>query len=79
MALHHSSPLRLGDVIEVEKARVVFRVTSSVRGHAHVEHTGTYTGAATSDLVAKTYYHPVFGGRRAWASGGRWGCIVHVD
>ena len=64
---------------ESEEAGVVFTVTSSIQGYAHVEHTGTYTGVATAELVRKTHYHPVFGGRRAWASGGRWGCVVHLD
>ena len=77
MTRHHQP--RNADHTEAEKAGVVFTVTSSIHGHANVEHAGIYTGTATSELVAKTYYHPFFGGRQAWAVGGRWGCVVHLD
>lgn len=48
-------------------------------GYAKVEIKGHYTGAATPKDVERQFYHPVFGGRGAWAYDGRFGCTVHTD
>ena len=69
----------LDERTEAEKAGVVFTVTSAVHGHAHVEYTGTHTGAATFELVAKPTITPSSAVAGPWAADGRWGCIVHLD
>lgn len=60
-------------------AKVEFFEQSRVYGYAHVKLEGTYTGPATARDVERQFYHPLFGGREAWAYDGRWGCVVHTD
>ena len=54
-------------------------VTGRVPGYAHERLHGTCAPDVTVEEIMRTFYHEYFGGRDAWVSAGRWGCVVHTD
>jgi len=55
------------------------KVTSRSQGYHHVVIVGECDADVTVEDVRRRFYHPQFGGRDAWVTGGRFGCTVHTD
>lgn len=55
------------------------KITKTTPGHAHTAFEGTCDKDVTVADIKAEFYHPVFGGRQAWVSGGKWRAIRHDD
>ena len=55
-----------------------FKVTQRSRGYYHVTVSGICPLDATAAEVRERFYDSNFGGREAWAEGGRFSCIIHT-
>lgn len=55
------------------------RVTKTVPGYKHTRFEGTCDEGVTTDEIKKEFYHPLFGGRGATVTSGKWSAVRHDD
>ena len=55
------------------------KTIKAVPRHKHTRFEGTCGEKVTVEDIKKAIYHPMFGGRDAWVSNGRWGAVRHDD
>lgn len=65
--------------VEVVEKKLDIQVVDIRRGYGHAEYSGTCGPDVTVADIKKRFYDPMFGGRGAWCSNGRWGAIEHTD
>jgi hypothetical protein len=67
------------EVLHAETKVERISITSCDRGYAHTRLQGSCSADVTVEEIKKEFYHEYFGGRDAWVSNGKWGCVRHDD
>ena len=64
---------------EVQLGEKEIRTTKTTPGHAHTAYEGICGSGVTVQDVQDKIYHPMFRGRGAAVSNGKWRAIRHTD